>query len=401
MNRVIAIDWSGAKSGAAARTKIWVAEARGGRLVRLESGRDRAEVIAHLIRDASADPDVVVGLDFAFSFPCWFAKKRGATSIEELWTLVAAQGEEWLGSCPEPFWGKPGKRKPNLPEHFRVTEQQASEPTGSNPKSVFQIGGAGAVGTGSIRGMPYLAKLRGNGFSIWPFHEFQTPLAIEIYPRLLTGPVMKADAYERAAYLAERCPEIDDELELKAASSEDAFDAAVSAVVMSRHLSEISALTASRDGTCLLEGSIWWPRAIREANDSSWHGAVRQANCPFCEVAEKSVLAESQYAVAIADGYPVSRGHTLVILKDHAETLFAQSPEVQADVWRLVARVKDDLQSRFNPDGFNVGLNEGRAAGQTVEHAHVHVIPRFAGDVPDPRGGVRWVVSERAAYWGR
>ena len=170
---------------------------------------------------------------------------------------------------------------------------------------------------------------------------------------------------------------------------------------MSRHLSEISALTASRDGTYLLEGSIWWPRSIREATDSSRHGAVRQANCPFCEVAEKSVLAESQYAVAIADGYPVSPGHSLVIPKDHAATLFARSPEVQADVWRLVANVKEDLQSRFNPDGFNVGVNEGQAAGQTVEHAHVHVIPRFAGDVPDPRGGVRWVLPERASYWDR
>ncbi len=110
-------------------------------------------------------------------------------------------------------------------------------------------------------------------------------------------------------------------------------------------------------------------------------------------------MAESRHAVAIGDRYPVSRGHTLVIPKVHSETLFAQSAEIQADIWRLVARVRDELQSRFNPDGFNVGLNDGRAAGQTVEHAHMHVIPRFDGDVADPRGGIRWVLPEHAAYW--
>ena len=401
MNRVIAIDWSGSKATAAAKTKIWLAEARGGRLVRLESGRDRGEVIAHLIRDASADPDVVIGLDFAFSFPRWFIEKLGATSIEELWSIVSEQGEEWLGGCPHPFWGRAGTRKPKLSEHFRVTEKHASEFTGANPKSVFQIGGAGTVGTGSIRGMPYLGNLREEGFSIWPFHEFRTPLVIEIYPRLLTGPVRKADRYARAAYLAERYPEIDEAFARKAASCEDAFDAAVSAVVMSCHLSEISAITASRDDPYTMEGRIWWPRETRETSDRSRYGTDERGKCPFCDMAGKSVLAESQYAVAIADGYPVSDGHTLVILKDHAATLFAQSPEVQADVWRLVAKVTDDLQSRLDPDGINVGINEGRAAGQTVEHAHVHVIPRFSGDVPDPRGGVRWVLPERAAYWSR
>ena len=345
MKRAIAIDWSGAKAGA--RSKIWLAEVRDGRLTRLESGRDRRKVVAHVIRDADADPDVVVGLDFAFSIPGWFAEELGAKlieelSIEELWNLVAEQGEDWLRNCPDPFWGKPGRGKPNLPEHFRQTEERAPKLKGSNPKSVFQIGGAGTVGTGSIRGMPHLATLRTAGFSIWPFHEVQPPLVIEIYPRLLTGPVNKSDAFAREAYLAQGFPEIDDALAHKAASSEDAFDAAVSAVVMSRHVDEISTLTASRDPTALIEGRI--PRA-------------------------------------------------------HAETLFAQSAEIQADVWRLVAKVRDKLQSEFKPDGFNVGLNDGQAAGQTVTHAHVHLIPRFDGDVTDPRGGIRWVVPERAAYW--
>ena len=402
MKRVIAIDWSGAKTGA--RSKIWFAEVRDGRLTRLESGRDRREVVVHLIRDADADPDVVVGLDFAFSFPGWYAEELGAKpieelSIEEVWNLVAERGEDWLRNCPDPLWGRPGRGKPELPEHFRRTEERASKLEGSIPKSVFQIGGAGAVGTGSIRGMPHLATLRVAGFSIWPFHEVQPPLVIEIYPRLLTGPVNKSDAFAREAYLAQGFPEIDDALAHKAASSEDAFDAAVSAVIMSRHADEISTLTATRDHTERIEGRIWWPRERREAVAGSTRSADPQADCPFCDVHRQSVVAESRHAVAIRDRYPVSRGHTLVIPKAHAETLFAQSAEIQADVWRLVAKVRDELRSGVNPDGFNVGLNDGQAAGQTVQHAHVHVIPRFNGDMADPRGGIRWVLPEHAAYW--
>ena len=404
MKRVIAIDWSGAKSGA--KSKIWLAEVRDGRLTRLESGRDRREVVAHVIDHASADPGVVVGLDFAFSFPRWYSEQLGTTSIEELsienvWNLVAEQGEDWLRNCPDPFWGKPGRGKPELPEHFRLSEKCASKTKGANPKSVFQIAGAGAVGTGSIRGMPYLTKLREARFSIWPFHEVQTPLVIEIYPRLLTGSVNKSDLDERQAYLARGFPEIDDGLACKAASSEDAFDAAVSAVVMSRHVDEISTLTESQDSTERIEGRIWWPRERREAVAGSTRSADPQADCPFCDVPGESVVVESRHAVAIRDRYPVSRGHTLVIPKAHAETLFAQSAEIQADVWRLVAKVRDELQSGFNPNGFNVGLNDGQAAGQTLQHAHVHVIPRFDGDMADPRGGIRWVLPEHAAYWDR
>ncbi|WP_419937827.1 HIT domain-containing protein [Candidatus Palauibacter sp.] len=399
MNRAIAVDWSGAKSGE--RSKIWLAEVRDGRLTRLESGRDRSALVAHLTDAARADPEVVVGLDFAFAFPRWFVEELGATSIGEIWDLAAERGEEWLSSCAPPFWGRPGRRRPKLREHLRRTEQDASAVKDSNPKSVFQIGGVGAVGTGSIRGMRHLARLHTEGFSIWPFHEARAPVVIEIYPRLLTGPVKKSDYAARETYLAQGFPEINDGFARKAASSEDAFDAAVSAMVMSRHLDEISTLAAARDSTELIEGRIWWPREIREAAPNDRRGVVRKAGCSFCDVPGDSVVAESRDAVAIRDRYPVSTGHTLVIPKTHAETLFGPSVEIQADIWRLVARVRDELRSEFNPDGFNIGVNEGQAAGQTVEHAHVHVIPRFNGDVEDPRGGIRWILPEGAAYWDR
>ena len=399
MTRFIAVDWSGAKAGA--RSAIWLAEARDGRLARLERGRDRCEVVEHLIAAAASDPDLVVGLDFAFSFPLWFTEKVGARSVQELWSVVAEEGEQWLGRCEDPFWGRPGRRRPKLLEQLRRTEREASGPVGANPKSVFQIGGAGAVGTGSIRGMPYLLALRRAGFSIWPFHDPARPLVIEIYPRLLTGPVVKSREAERSTYLARHLPRIGGALAGAAASSEDAFDAAVSAVVMSRHPDEIAALGRSRDPTERIEGRIWWPRKRGE------EGGVadpprrpdREPGCPFCEIPRESVVAESRHALAIRDRYPVSRGHTIVIPKAHSGSLFEQDPEIQADTWRLVARVRVELQGAFGPDGLNIGLNDGRAAGQTVEHAHVHLIPRFDGDVADPRGGIRWVVPGQAAYW--
>lgn len=257
MPRTIAVDWSGAKSGA--RRAIYLAEVRDARLTRLESGRTREQLIDHLIEDAARDPDVVVGLDFAFSFPAWFVRMLGADSAEALWAEVGRQGEDWLKSCEPPFWGRPRKKKPDLREHFRRTEQAAAEVAHATPKSVFQIGGAGAVGTGSVRGMPHLARLRAAGFSVWPFHLPGRPTVVEIYPRLLTGRVTKSDADSRREYLAAGFPEIGDDLRDVAIASEDAFDAAVSAVVMARHVDELAGLGQASDPVERLEGRIWWP----------------------------------------------------------------------------------------------------------------------------------------------
>ena len=108
---------------------------------------------------------------------------------------------------------------------------------------------------------------------------------------------------------------------------------------------------------------------------------------------------ETETAVAVLDGFPVSEGHSLVIPKRHFEALF-ELPEAELlQVWTLVAEVRQLLKTKHNPDGFNIGVNEGRAAGQTISHAHIHVIPRWAGDVPGPRGGIRWVIPAKAKYW--
>jgi diadenosine tetraphosphate (Ap4A) HIT family hydrolase len=123
------------------------------------------------------------------------------------------------------------------------------------------------------------------------------------------------------------------------------------------------------------------------------------APCPFCNLPKERVWQETEHSIAFLDAFPVTEGHTLIIPKRHVESLF-DLPEVElARVWAQVAEVRKLLTERYHPDGFNVGVNDGQAAGQTIAHAHVHVIPRREGDAPDPRGGIRWIVPGKAKYW--
>lgn len=110
-------------------------------------------------------------------------------------------------------------------------------------------------------------------------------------------------------------------------------------------------------------------------------------------------LASNEFAFAIPDGFPVSPGHTLIVPKREVATWFDASPEEQIAIMSLLNEVKQQLDGIHHPDGYNVGFNAGEAAGQTVMHLHLHVIPRYWGDLPDPRGGIRHVIPEKAAYW--
>lgn len=261
---VIAVDWSGRREGE--RRAIWLAAAAGGRLVALEGGRTRAQVIDEIIAGKQRWPDgLVVGLDFAFSLPRWYVEHLGCRAAYDLWCLVEEEGESWLAACDPPWWGRPGRRRPELAGHLRATE--AAHKGSISPKSVFQIGGAGAVGTGSLRGMPHLRRLHDAGFSIWPFDPPSPWLVVEIYPRLLTGAVVKSRADARAAYLGARSGALGPQLADVAGASEDAFDAAVSALAMSRHRSSLATLARATDTTTLLEGAIWNPGPDRTACD--------------------------------------------------------------------------------------------------------------------------------------
>lgn len=241
--RVAAVDWSGRVRGAG--RFIWTALATGGELLALEADHDRGQVADHLVELALSGPDLVVGVDFAFSLPLWFLDRCG---FEAGRSVPEAVAEGWLRECPPPFWGRYGRRRGPEPQH-RLTELEVAP----HAKPVFQVGGAGAVGTGSLRGFPLLRRLRAEGFAIWPFDAPRLPMAVEIFPRLLTGPVVKSRAAERERYLRERG------WPAAAAVSEDAFDAAVSALVMDRHAAALAGLAPAADPVIRREGRIWTP----------------------------------------------------------------------------------------------------------------------------------------------
>jgi len=116
--------------------------------------------------------------------------------------------------------------------------------------------------------------------------------------------------------------------------------------------------------------------------------------CLFCAIPREQILIDGPIAVAARDSYPVSKGHTLIIPRRHVASFFNTTEEERQSMLKLLDEVKAMLDSEHKPDGYNIGINNGPAAGQTVMHLHMHLIPRYAGDLPDPRGRVRWVILE-------
>ncbi len=117
-------------------------------------------------------------------------------------------------------------------------------------------------------------------------------------------------------------------------------------------------------------------------------------NCPFCQV-DARVVAENELAAALRDHEPASKGHTLVVPKRHCASFFDLTETEVAACYALLRAERERLRTEYRPDGFNIGINDGAAAGQSIEHTHWHLIPRYRGDHPDPRGGVRHVIPTR------
>lgn len=307
INRIVGIDWSGRVDASGQRRHIWAGvwtRTQAGRSkVQLEAGRTREEVVAWLLQLAAETPRMVVGIDCCFSFPAWFVRELGCPTVFDFWRLVnSGLGERWLGrhkvGSPEEaardvrFWGHPHKRPhffsgDGFRTMFRYADwdnkvaqalengdpERAAKMKGITPKSPFQVGGSGSVGTGSLRAMPMLARLHDAGWRVWPFEDAALtisepepqPLLTEMYTRLMTGAVAKSNAAARKRYLAQRRGE--DELFApvsrtvmkKAESSEDAFDALVSTLEMVRHAGTFPRLRATRDPVLLLEGNTWRP----------------------------------------------------------------------------------------------------------------------------------------------
>ena len=276
VERVIAVDWSGDRSEAGQRRKIWAGvwsrllsggQVDGGR-VTLEGGRTRVELCEWLIDMARQTPRMVVGLDFCFSFPAWFVRDElGCADGPAFWELVGGGlSEQWLarGNSDRRFWGKHPKPEEfigdGLHRMLRATDidcklaaripeaERAERVRGIGPKSVFQIGGAGSVGTASLRGMPLLKRLREAGFRVWPFDRAGLPMVVEMYTRLNTGPVRKSNTAARAEYLHRKRRDdaayaaLSRGVIARARESEDAFDALVSCMEMTARREEFATL---------------------------------------------------------------------------------------------------------------------------------------------------------------
>jgi diadenosine tetraphosphate (Ap4A) HIT family hydrolase len=122
-------------------------------------------------------------------------------------------------------------------------------------------------------------------------------------------------------------------------------------------------------------------------------------HCPFCCLPDDRVLAQDAHGKVIRDAYPVSPGHTLVIPHRHVGSFFDLSTEERSCLLALLDEARRSIEVEHRPDGYNIGINDGPTAGQTVPHLHIHLIPRYAGDRTDPRGGVRWIFPDKADYW--
>ena len=124
-------------------------------------------------------------------------------------------------------------------------------------------------------------------------------------------------------------------------------------------------------------------------------------NCPFCSPSLARIVIESPVAMGLWDSYPLNPGHVLIVPRRHFASWFEATAAERDEMLRLTDDARRIVIERHLPDGFNLGINDGAAAGQTIPHLHLHLIPRYRGDIPDPRGGVRSIIPDRAAYWNK
>jgi len=121
--------------------------------------------------------------------------------------------------------------------------------------------------------------------------------------------------------------------------------------------------------------------------------------CPFCDPDPDRVFLETDLVIGLWDKYPVSPGHALLVPRRHVAGWFDASAEERQALMAALDIARDRVLEQHRPDGFNIGVNSGEAAGQTIFHLHVHLIPRYKGDQEDPRGGVRRLFPAKARYW--
>lgn len=246
----VAADWSGARTGE--QRALWLAEWDPDRTaVVAVSGRTRVQAGDRILDLAADAPELVAGLDFSFSLPAWWLARNGIATAAELWA-DSTRLERWLAECRPPFWGRPGRSRPRPPagDEWRLTERAAP----LRPASTFQIGGAGAVGTASLRGMATLDRLRRAGMCVWPFERWATPAVVEVWPRLGMGRTVKSSPAARAAAVEAMGERLAPDVAAAARGSVDAFDAVVALLDLVRRTDQ--ARPATTDPVVALEGWI-------------------------------------------------------------------------------------------------------------------------------------------------
>jgi len=128
-------------------------------------------------------------------------------------------------------------------------------------------------------------------------------------------------------------------------------------------------------------------------------GISEMNRCPFCSVDKTRIILENNTVMVIRDAFPVSPGHALIIPKRHIASFFETNEEERKAMLEALDQAKEIFDRELKPDGYNIGINEGLTAGQTIMHLHIHLIPRYKGDSSDPRGGIRWIFPDKARYW--
>ena len=121
-------------------------------------------------------------------------------------------------------------------------------------------------------------------------------------------------------------------------------------------------------------------------------------DCIFCNIDNKKIIHEDQYWVSVYDEFPVNEGHVLIISKRHISDMTELKSNEWAYLHSAIMFIEEYIKEKFNCDGFNIGINQGEVAGQTIKHLHIHIIPRYSGDVEDPRGGIRGVIPSKQKY---
>jgi diadenosine tetraphosphate (Ap4A) HIT family hydrolase len=123
--------------------------------------------------------------------------------------------------------------------------------------------------------------------------------------------------------------------------------------------------------------------------------------CPFCTLSPINIIYQNEHSILIRDTFPISPGHSLIIPKRHISSFFEIKKKEQKSILKALIKAREIMINDLQPAGFNIGVNDGVVAGQTIPHLHIHLIPRFQGDVEDPKGGIRWILPEKANYWDR